>query len=92
LDSTLGSKQDSTRGSTTRSATPDSTLAIDREQLAAEFDRALDEAHVRYILLDEPGDIEALRAMAGNRLRPLHRAVAGGREAWVFERVGSATR
>jgi hypothetical protein len=57
----------------------------------AELHRALDEAHVRYILLDEPSDIETLRAIAGNRLRPLHRAVAGGREAWVFERVESAT-
>jgi hypothetical protein len=62
----------------------------DRE-LARELDRELEAAGVRYILLDEPSDIETLREVAGDRLRPLHRAVAGGREAWVFERVAAAS-
>jgi hypothetical protein len=51
----------------------------------------LDQPGVRYILLDEPEDVERLRQVAGDRVRPLHHAIAGGREAWVFERVGSAT-
>jgi hypothetical protein len=62
---------------------------VDDASLRAQIDWQLDRGGVRYVLLDEPGDIENLRRVAGDRLKPLHRAVAGGREAWVFERVDS---
>jgi hypothetical protein len=50
----------------------------------------LDRAGARYVLLDDPADIEALRRIAGDRFRPLHRETLEGQEAWVFERAAPA--
>jgi len=46
---------------------------------------------VRYLLLDDPKELEAVRRVEGTRLRPLHSIRQGGREAWVFERVEPPT-
>lgn len=42
---------------------------------------------VRYLLSDDPSEIEALQRAGGHRVRPIHRVRVGEREAWVFERV-----
>ncbi|RIL07880.1 MAG: hypothetical protein DCC71_01375 [Proteobacteria bacterium] len=56
----------------------------------ASFQSFLEQSGARYLLLDDPADVEAARRVAGDQLRPLHRAHEGGRDAWVFERVGWA--
>jgi hypothetical protein len=57
----------------------------------SQFDEYLDEVGVRYLLLDDPEDVEAVRRVEGERLTLLHSVRQGGREAWVFERVESPT-
>jgi hypothetical protein len=42
---------------------------------------------VRYLLSDDPIEIEVLRRTSGARIRPIHSERVGEREAWVFERV-----
>jgi len=56
----------------------------------------LGESGVRYLLSDDPAEIEALQRAqqagraGGHRIRPIHRVRVGEREAWVFERVEPA--
>lgn len=42
---------------------------------------------VRYLLSDDPSEIEALQRAGGRQIRPIHHVRVGEREAWVFERV-----
>lgn len=42
---------------------------------------------VRYLLSDDPSEVEALQRAGGNRIRLIHHVRVGEREAWVFERV-----
>ncbi len=55
----------------------------------SQFDEYLAEVGVRYVLLDDSEEVEALRRVEGERLTVLHSVQRGGREAWVFERVES---
>jgi hypothetical protein len=45
----------------------------------------LTRAGARYVVLDDAGQVAALRRWGAPGLRALHREVAWGREAWVFE-------
>lgn len=58
----------------------------------SQFDDYLDEVGARYLLLDDAGELEAVRRVAGERLTVLHSVRRGGREAWVFERVESPAK
>lgn len=53
----------------------------------ATFRSFLDHGGARYLLLDDPAEVEAARRVAGDRLRTLHRVQEGGSDAWVLERV-----
>jgi len=50
----------------------------------------LEQAGVRYVLVDDPAEVEALQRITGDRFRLLHQETLGGREAWVFERAAPA--
>ncbi len=62
-------------------------IRVDSLSAESHLDPYLDEAGVRYLLLDDPQELEAVRRVEGTRLRPLQSIRQGGREAWVFERV-----
>jgi hypothetical protein len=62
-------------------------IRVDDAELAPLVDPYLEEARVRYVLLDDPAEVAAIERIEGARLRPLHTVRAGGREARVFERV-----
>jgi hypothetical protein len=64
-------------------------IVVDDPSLASEVDRYLEETGTRYVLLDDPEQVAALRRIEGLHLRPLHSEREGGREAWIFERVAS---
>jgi len=64
-------------------------VRVDSVSAESHLDEYLDEVGVRYLLLDDPKELEAVRRVEGTRLRPLHSIRQGGREAWVFERVES---
>ena len=64
-------------------------IVVDDPNLAPQVDRYLEETGVRYVLLDDPEQVEAIRRIEGARLQPLHSVREGGREAWVFERVAT---
>lgn len=70
-------------------------VRADDAVLRSFFDRVLDpaagQAGARYVLLDDPDDVAAVRRTAGTKLRQMHRIQRGGREAWIFERAESAT-
>ena len=57
------------------------------EAVSSQLDQYLADVGVRYLLIDDPAELEAIRRVEGPRLRPLHSVRLGGREAWVFERV-----
>lgn len=59
---------------------------------ASQLDEYLDEVGVRYLLLDDPEEVEAVRRVEGERLTVLHSVRQGGREAWVFERAATPAR
>ena len=61
-------------------------IRVDSAASESKLDAYLDEAGVRYLLLDDPKELEAVQRVEGTRLRPLHSIRQGGREAWVFER------
>jgi 4-amino-4-deoxy-L-arabinose transferase-like glycosyltransferase len=50
--------------------------------------RYLSRAGARYVLLDDPAQVDALLREEGDRVRLLHRVRAGGHEAWVLECAG----
>lgn len=52
--------------------------------------RYLSRADVRYVLVEEPGRLAALRRVEGDGVRVLFEAEAGGARAWVVERVPAA--
>jgi hypothetical protein len=58
----------------------------------SQLDEYLDQVGVRYLLLDDAEELEAVRRVEGERLTVLHSVRQGGREAWVFERVESPAR
>jgi hypothetical protein len=62
-------------------------VRVDSVSAGSQFDAYLDGAGVRYLLLDDPRELETVRRVEGTRLRLLHSIRQGGREAWVFERV-----
>jgi len=62
-------------------------LRVDSVSAESHLDAYLDEVGVRYLLLDDPKELEAIRRVEGTRLRVLHSIRQGEREAWVFERV-----
>ena len=62
-------------------------VRVDSVSAESQLDAYLDGAGVRYLLLDDPRELETVRRVEGTRLRPLHSIRQGGREAWVFERV-----
>jgi hypothetical protein len=64
-------------------------IVVDDPNLAPQVDRYLEETGARYVLLDDPGQVAALRSIEGARWRPLHSERDGGREAWIFERVAT---
>jgi hypothetical protein len=64
-------------------------VRVEAMSIESQLDEYLDEIGVRYVLLDDPEELEAIRRVEGERLAVLHRVRQGGREAWVFERVGS---
>jgi len=70
-------------------------VRADDAVLRSFFDRVLDPsagpAGARYVLLDDPDDVAAVRRAAGTKLRPMHRIQRGGREAWIFERAEPGT-
>ena len=66
-------------------------VRVEAMPLESQFDKYLDEVGVRYLLLDDPEEMEAVRRVEGERLTLLHSVRQGGREAWVFERVASPT-
>ncbi len=67
-----------------KAVSPESPLDHGTDQI---LDQYLDDVGVRYLLIDDPKELEAVRRVEGSRLRPLHSVQKGGREAWVFERV-----
>ncbi|MEB2346804.1 MAG: glycosyltransferase family 39 protein [Deltaproteobacteria bacterium] len=59
--------------------------------------RYLSRVGARYVLIEEPGRLEALRRAEGDAVRVLHRVEVAGEQAWVLERqapaeAGSARR
>jgi hypothetical protein len=50
--------------------------------------RYLSRAGARYVLLDDPAQVDALLREEGDRVRLLHRVRAGGQQAWVLECAG----
>jgi hypothetical protein len=65
-------------------------VRVDSVAGESHLDEYLDEVGVRYLLLDDPKELEAVRRVEGTHLRPLHSVRQGEREAWVFERVERA--
>ncbi len=64
-------------------------IVVGDPNLAPQVDGYLEKTGVRYILLDDPEEVAAVRRIEGTRLRALHSVREGKREAWVFERVAS---
>jgi hypothetical protein len=48
--------------------------------------RYLSRARARYVLVEEPGRLEALRRAEGDAMRVLHHVEVAGEQAWVVER------
>jgi hypothetical protein len=66
-------------------------IRLDDPELAEQVDQYLELARVRYVLLDDPEEVAAIRRIEGARLVPLHTVREGNREAWVMERVSDRT-
>jgi hypothetical protein len=64
-------------------------IRLDDPKLARQVDHYLDVARVRYVLLDDPEELAAIRRIEGARLVQLHSVREGDSEAWVLERVAS---
>jgi len=54
------------------------------------LDRYLSRAGARYVLVEEPGQLEALRRAEGDAVRVLHHVEVAGEQAWVLERREAA--
>lgn len=52
--------------------------------------RYLSRVGARYVLIEEPGRLEALRRAEGDAVRVLHRVELAGEQAWVLERQAPA--
>jgi len=64
-------------------------VRVEAMGLESQLDEYFDEVGVRYVLLDDSEEVEAVRRVEGDRLTVLHSVRRGEREAWVFERVES---